>query len=177
VLVVHPFENAWKGVRTALEAIQELRRRGLDLVLVRLSQWPLSDTGRALVEPDEYHEHLSPERVPALMAGCDLLLAPSWEQEGFGLPVLEAMAAGVPVVASNIPAFRDFAAGAALLVPPEDVRAFADAAEHVLRDPGRWRTMRRAGLDVAGRFNEKAAADAAEAALRWVAEGRWRTEP
>ena len=177
VLVVHPFENAWKGVKTALRTVLELRRRGIDLVLVRLSQWPLSDAERALVEPDEYHEHLPPGRVPALMAGCDLLLAPSWEQEGFGLPVLEAMAAGVPVVASDISAFRDFAADAALLVPPDDVQAFADAVESVLRDPKRWRTMRRAGVVVAKRFDEQTVADTAEEALRWAAEGRWRTEP
>ncbi len=177
ILVVHPFENAWKGVSTALEAVIELRRRGRDLSLIRLSQWPLSDAERAIVEPDEYHEHIPPERVPALMAGCDLLLAPSWEQEGFGLPVLEAMAAGLPVVASNISAFRDFAADAALLVPPNDAQAFADAAEAVLDDPKRRLRMRRAGWRVAQRFNDGAAADAAEAALRWVAQGRWRTEP
>jgi len=112
-----------------------------------------------------------------LMAGCDILLAPSWEQEGFGLPVLEAMAAGLPVVASNISAFRDFAADAALLVPPNDAQAFADAAEAVLDDPKRRLRMRRAGWRVAQRFNDGAAADAAEAALRWVAQGRWRTEP
>ncbi len=177
VLVVHPFENAWKGVETALNAVLELRRRGLDVVLVRLSQWPLTDAERAIVEADEYHEHLPPERVPGLMAGCDLLLAPSWEQEGFGLPVLEAMAAGVPVVASDISAFRGFASDAAVLVPPNDHLAFADAAEAILEDSARWRRMRRAGLRVAGRFTEKAAAAAAEAALRWVAEGRWKTEP
>jgi len=91
--------------------------------------------------------------------------------------VLEAMASGVPVIASDISAFRGFAAEAAMLVPPRDPRAFAAAAEAVLADVARWRRMRRAGLRVARRFSERAAADAAEEALYWVAEGRWRSGP
>ena len=43
------------------------------------------------VEPDEFHCRIPPADVARLIAGCDLMLAPSWEQEGFGLPVLEAM--------------------------------------------------------------------------------------
>lgn len=177
ILVEQPYENYWKGVRTALQAVVELRRRGVSLQLIRLSQWPLGDAERTIVEPDEFHEHLLPNDVPRLMRSCDLLLAPSWQQEGFGLPVLEAMASGVPVVATDIPAFRGFAADAATLVPPRDPQALADAAQAVLGDRQRWRRMRRAGLEVARHFSEQVTADAAEEALFWVAEGRWRSEP
>ena len=68
------------------------------------------------------------------MRGVDLVLAPSWEQEGFGLPVLEAMACGVPVVASEISAFRGFAGGAAVLVPFDRPDRFAAAAAELLGD-------------------------------------------
>jgi len=176
VLVVHPFEIDWKGVSTALQAVRQLRDQGLALTLVRLSQWPLAAAERALVEPDEYHHHLNPIEVVHLMARCDLLLAPSWEQEGFGLPVLEAMACGLPVVASEISAFRGYAGEAAELVPSRDSEALAEAAARVLRDRRRWRGMRAAGLETAHRFAEEAAAHAAEEALLWAASGDWKSE-
>ncbi len=176
ILVTSPFEIDWKGVATSLRAIRELRNHGFDCELVRLSQWPLSEAERALIAPDEFHEHLPPHRVPEIVAGCDLLLAASWEQEGFGLPVLEAMASGVPVVASDIACFRDFATPAARLVPFDQPAAFAVAAREILADPAAWRRMRRAGLTVARRYREARSARVAEQVLRWVASGDWRKE-
>lgn len=177
ILVTSPFEIDWKGAETSLRAVRELRRRGLDFQLVRLSQWPLSDEERALLEPDEFHTHVPPSRAAEIVASCDLLLAASWEQEGFGLPVLEAMACGVPVVASNISCFRDYAVDAALLVPWDDPEAFADGAEQLLKSPAEWRRARRRGLAVARGYRERRAARSVEAAARWVASGRWRQEP
>jgi glycosyltransferase involved in cell wall biosynthesis len=175
VLVPHPFEFYMKGVDVALRAVLVLRERGLEVRLVRLSQWPLSDAERHLVEPDEFHHHLTPPAVADLVAGCDLVLAPSWPSEGFGLAVLEAMACGTPVIASRTPSHEGFAADAALLVPHDAVDAFADAAEAVLRDPQRWVGMRRAGLDAAGRFVEQRVAGRLESAVRWAAGDDWRT--
>jgi L-malate glycosyltransferase len=171
ILVPSPFEIEWKGVATALEAVRGLRREGQACRLVRLSQWPLSDAEREILEPDEYHQHLTPPEVARLMAGCDLLLAPSWEQEGFGLPVLEGMACGVPVIATDIPSFRGFAADAATLVPPRDGEALAAAAAEVLGTGRRWRAHRKAGLALAGRFTEERSCAAAEEFLAWALDG------
>jgi glycosyltransferase involved in cell wall biosynthesis len=176
VVVANPFEIEWKGVSTGLRAVTELRERGVSCRLVRVSQWPLSDEERSLLAPDEFHHHLEPSAVARLFRGADLMLAPSWEEEGFGLPVLEAMACGVPVVASDISAFRAFASSAAALVPYDRPEAFAEEAKGVLGDPVRWRTMRRRGLDAARPFTEERVARTAEDALYWVAERRWRSE-
>ncbi len=174
ILITSPFEIDWKGVPTSLRAVQLLRARGHSCRVVRLSQWPQTDDERALLDAEAFHCHVPPADVPGLVRACDLLLAASWEQEGFGMPVLEALAVGVPVIGSDIEAFRDFAAPAARLVPHDDPMAFADAAAAVLADPDEWRARRREGLRIAERFHEDRFADLAEEALRWVASGVWR---
>lgn len=170
LLVTGPFEIYLKGVDTAIGAVELLRRGGVDCHLVRLSQWPLSDEERRRLAADEFHCALPPDRVPELVRGCDLLLAPSWEQEGFGLPALEAMASGVPVVASDVPCYRAWAAPAARLVPL-DSDSFAAAAGELLADPRRWRRQRRAGLELARGHREETAGSAVEAALYWAVAG------
>jgi glycosyltransferase involved in cell wall biosynthesis len=174
VLVVGPWEGDWKGVSTALDAFRQMRLSDTEIRLIRLSQYPLTNEEQSYLEADEYHCHLEPARAARLVEGCDLLLAPSWEQEGFGLPVLEALASGVPVVASDISCFRDFASEAAILVPAHEPTAFAAAATDILRDPASWRQHRKAGLAVARRFTPRKAMESAERALRWVASGEWR---
>lgn len=174
VLVVGPWEGDWKGVPSALDAVHRMRQTGCDSRLIRLSQYPLADAERSRLAADEFHCHLEPRRAASLVGGCDLLLAPSWEQEGFGLPVLEAFASGVPVVASDIPCFRGFAAEAATLVPPRDPQALAAAATEILETPRSWRQHRKAGLAVAKNFTSRLAVESAEEALHWVASGQWR---
>jgi glycosyltransferase involved in cell wall biosynthesis len=176
ILVVGPFEVDWKGVETALRAIRRLRSSGFACMVARLSQTPLGDAERSLLQAEEFHHRVPPRRAAAIFRHADLLLAPSREPEGFGLPVLEAMASGVPVVASDISCFRGFAAESAVLVPPADEAAFAEAARRLLSDASLHRHHRDAGLATAARFTQASSAAAAESALAWAAGDDWRAE-
>ncbi len=79
--------------------------------------------------------HLPPERLARVRADALAVVMPS-RKEGFGLPMLEAMAAGVPVIASDIPALREVGAGAAIYVPPDDADAWAQAITAIAADAG-----------------------------------------
>jgi glycosyltransferase involved in cell wall biosynthesis len=95
--------------------------------LERLSKPPLNRVARHIGYVDATQRR-------ALYEGARMLVQPSFE-EGFGLPVLEAMTAGVPVVAAHAGALPEVAGDAALLVDPEDSSAMATAIERLLDDP------------------------------------------
>jgi glycosyltransferase involved in cell wall biosynthesis len=91
------------------------------------------------------------------------------KDEGYGLPLIEAMAAGTPVIASDIPIFREVTGGTALLVDPSDPAGFA-AAVRTLEDDRRWKQASADGLLRAAGYDWDASAaqllDAAEEVLR-----------
>jgi glycosyltransferase involved in cell wall biosynthesis len=89
--------------------------------------------------------------LPALYAGADGLLLPSL-YEGFGFPVLEAMACGTPVVCADSSSLPEVAGDAALLVPAKDDEALAAAVERILTEPGLAEELRRRGAVQAARF-------------------------
>ena len=92
-----------------------------------------------------------PERdLVALYGGAEVLAYPS-HFEGFGLPVIEAMACGTPVVATDVEALREVSGGAAVLVPLGDEAALADAVATIDRGSGRARRDARARGSRAGR--------------------------
>jgi glycosyltransferase involved in cell wall biosynthesis len=105
-------------------------------------------------------EHLGYVRAEdreRLYAGACALVLPSLD-EGFGITALEAMSAGVPVVASTAGALPEVIGDAGLLVEPTDADALADALDRVATDEGLATSLARAGLERAQRFTWTAAA-------------------
>ncbi len=97
------------------------------------------------------------EDIPALMAGAEVFVFPSFF-EGFGIPVLEAMAVGTPVVCSSTTALPEVAGNAAELVNPENVAAIADGIAKVYGTPDRAAELRRLGYARAQQFSWTASA-------------------
>jgi glycosyltransferase involved in cell wall biosynthesis len=95
---------------------------------------------------------VSESRLPSLYRGADALVFPSL-YEGFGLPVLEALACGTPVVTSNITAMPEVAGGAALLVDPTSVEQIANGMERIVSDSSLRQQLREKGLAQAAQFS------------------------
>jgi len=94
----------------------------------------------------------------ALYTGATVFLFPSL-YEGFGLPPLEAMACGVPVIASNASSLPEVVGDAGILVDPNDANVWAEALRTVLRDPLRRATMQMQSVHQAQKFSWKKTAE------------------
>jgi len=145
--------RAWphKNHARLYEAFALLRRERPELRLV------LTGGGHAGAAPDgvDVRGHVSPDELVSLYRRAAALVFPS-RYEGFGQPVLEAMACGCPVACSDVPPLVEIAGGAARAFPPDDAKAIAAAVRDVLADPGPYRER---GLARAAAFTwERAAA-------------------
>lgn len=128
-LVIVGARNAWKS--TPISA--ELRK-------LNLTSWV------------QFTGYVPEEDLPALYNGASLFVFPSL-YEGFGLPVLEAMACGTPVITSNISSLPEVAGDAALLVDPYNVDEIAAVMRRVLSDPDLCADLRHRGLERAKEFS------------------------
>jgi glycosyltransferase involved in cell wall biosynthesis len=160
-----------KNTRRLIEAFRRWRARSHERAAYRLLI-----TGTSL--DHEFAEHGAPDGVsllgyvakaelPELYAGASAFLYPGI-YEGFGLPILEAMACGTPVVTSTTGAAPEIAGGAAVLVDPFDVAAIETGIERVT-DAGEAERLRALGRERAGFFRWEAAAAATIEVYRQIA--------
>lgn len=143
-----------------LRALSRLVRSWPDLVLEIVGEnrtHPRLDIPRLVRSLDLQRRvrlsgYLTEEELAERYAAADAAVFLS-EYEGFGLPALEAMARGIPVVASARPSLGEILAGAALLVEPRDVGAVAEALDRALRKGGERDVLVARGRALAARFS------------------------
>ena len=166
-----------KNLQLALHAYERLPaalREQYPLVIVGMPGWrpeqlaaPLQ---RALATGQvRLLGYQSDTRLAELLAGARLLLFPSL-YEGFGLPVLEAMASGTPVILSHSSALPEVAGGAGTYIDPQDERACADAILRLIDDQPEWQRRRAAGLLRAQAFSWQRCAAITASVYRQVLE-------
>ncbi len=162
------FEAEVKGVLLGLEAARDLVRRGIEIDLLRISVLPLNPNESLLFSAKEYRFRIPPAESSALLASSDLLLFPVALEEGFGLPLLEAMALGVPAIASRTPTTEFIAGEHGARLVERTAGAVAEAASEVLLNPSRWKRLRWCGWIRAHRFASWASSRRLTKAVAWA---------
>lgn len=157
-----------KNLISLIEAVALLRDNGMwcnDWILVIAGKfgWHYEGLLRAverlkLSSVVRFIGYVSDEHIRALYSCARAFVYPSlWE--GFGLPVVEAMACGVPVITSNVGALKEVGEGAALLVDPHDVTSIARALHTVMNDDAICDILGKSGRERAAQFTWKKTAE------------------
>jgi glycosyltransferase involved in cell wall biosynthesis len=169
-----------KDIPTLLRAVEYLREKGKwgDRQLVLAGSQNLSIKGahevfETIRELDLSASvvltgHMPDEHVPGLYAHASMLVMPSL-YEGFGFPVLEAMAVGTPVVCSDASSLPEVAGDAAIFFPPRDHHALASAMQDLMQNPSIAEQLRRKGFEQARQFSWQRAAEQTIGIYREVA--------
>lgn len=148
-----------KNLKTLLQAFEEILRkteRNPQLVIAGRKGWMMEEFFSSvemagIKDRIVFTGYLPDEELCALYSSCTVFVYPSI-YEGFGLPPLEAMACGAPVITSDIPVIRETVGSAAELINPGDAQELARAIVKLLETPQAKRRLSIIGLDQAASF-------------------------
>ena len=166
-----------KGLDVALAALADPATGDLPLLVVGQAGWggvdPVAEATRLGLRPDRVRVlgRLPDADLAVVLGRAAALLVPS-RSEGFGLPLLEAMAAGVPVISSDAPALVEVGGGAQRVTPVGDARALAEAIRELVGDERLTSELVAAGRRRAAEFSWETAARQLVAVYRDVARSR-----
>ncbi len=156
IFLIGLFPASVKNISTALSALKKVRdEMNLSFELVRITTCDTRyDEEKIIGTIPHYHIQVAPAEVGDLLRRGGIMLCPNRPGEGFGLPAVEAMACGVPVVLSAIPSHLalDHRHDYALFVDPDDVEGMARAVARLLTDFNLQQRLIRRGIEVARRF-------------------------
>jgi glycosyltransferase involved in cell wall biosynthesis len=148
-----------KNYPALIEAFAGVARemKEVELVIAGRKGWKWEETfdvaGRSSAgRRIRFLDYVPPEDLPALYAGAEIFVYPSF-YEGFGIPPLEAMAVGIPVITSNTSSLPEVVGEAALQVGPADMDALRNTMLELLRDQGLRQRLSGAGRTQAARFS------------------------
>ena len=157
---------------TAWQALPPDFRENYHLIVAGPPGWSSGATTKRLLQANtenrgiRYIGYVPEPDLPALTAGAAAFVYPSL-YEGFGIPVAQAMAAGAPVITSNLSSLPEITGGAAVLIDPRSVTDLTAAIRRVGDSPGLRERLKTQGIDQAKQFTwEKAAAES----LRYFSE-------
>ena len=151
-----------KGFRYLLEAFPRIVEAFPDVRLIVAGAYSKEDKEPFVLHAHEHHLHsvkfvgqISSEDLPRYYKTCDVFCAPSTGFESFGIVLLEAMAAGKPIVATDIAGYRSVVEDGqdGLLVEPENEQALAEAIIRLLRDPALCAQMGEHGRQKAASYD------------------------
>jgi glycosyltransferase involved in cell wall biosynthesis len=151
-----------KNILAVLEVVKILKMQGVSVCLWKVGE-NFTAEQRAIIQAYNlesnvtYLGKLDLDALVQAYNAADVLLFPSF-YEGFGLPVLEAMACGIPVITSNVSSLPEVAGDAAILVEPTDVPAMVEAILRLKNDPAYRRKLINKGYARASSFTWEAVA-------------------
>ncbi len=170
---IEPRKNL--GVLLAAWTALRARHAGARLVLAGGMGWRSADIEREIARGVAEGwltalGYVAADELAGLYRAATLVALPSLD-EGFGLPALEALAAGAPLAASDLPVLREVAAEAALYAAPDDVAAWTELLSRLWSEPSLRDELRRRGQERAALFDWGRAAEQTVAVLRAAAAG------